>query len=241
MLPREFDRERERSILSQIANVIAVQWDEAAQLRMLCPNANVIVVPVAIEAIAPKATATRAGGRCVFVGSGSLHNVDGLRWFLDAVWPLIRREMPAAHLDIYGSVCFRIGGLPENVQTHGVVPSLDEAYETAGAVVVPLLMGSGLKVKLMEALSYASPVVTTSIGAQGLLGIAPRPFLLADSADGFAKETVRLLESSPLRRKVAAAAAQCAQRFSPTHAFAELDESMNAQLSHTTNLRKVTA
>jgi len=225
VVPRTFSAETERAILAQAANVIAIQWDDATTFRQLVPAARVVVVPVTMSP-ASKPARLAAGPRCIFVGSGSFHNVDGLRWFVDACWPLVRRAVPDAVLDVYGSVCYRLGDVPLGVTAHGVADDLTAAYSTARLAVVPLRIGSGLKVKLVEALAYGLPTITTSVGAQGLTNFAPLPFLQADDAAAFAEHCVRVMLSPDLADQLSTAALGCAQRFSPAAAFAEFDAAL---------------
>jgi glycosyltransferase involved in cell wall biosynthesis len=220
--PAGFSLDDERALLASVGNVIAIQWDDGAEFERLLPEARVVVVPVTM-AVKPAIRRDVAAARCIFVGSGSFHNVDGIRWFLDTCWPVIRAAIPEAELDVYGTVCLRLGELPSGVNVRGVAPDLAGAYADATLAVVPLQVGSGLKVKLVEALAHGLPVVTTSIGAQGLTRFEPRPFVLADSSAAFAEQCIRLLRSADAARQLSAAALRCAERFTPHAAFGELN------------------
>lgn len=222
VLPSGFDEAAERSLVSEIGNVIAIQWDEAAAFKELAPGCRVVVVPAPFEPPARK-QGSPVPFRCAFVGSGSFHNVNGVEWFLANCWPAVRRAIPQASLDIFGSVCVRLGHVPDGVNLRGVVDDLGTAYASAAAVVVPLQVGSGLKIKLVEALVYGCPVVTTSVGAQGLMGIEPRPFLLADPPERFSAEIVRLLQTPDLAASLRAASCRAAELFEPAAAFSEFD------------------
>ncbi len=230
VLPAGFDEAAERSHISEIGNLIAIQWDEAEAFKELAPGCRVVVVPAPFETPASK-QAEPVPFRCAFIGSGSFHNVNGIEWFLAECWPAVRQALPQASLDIFGSVCVRLGHVPEGVNLRGVVDDLGAAYASAAAVIVPLHVGSGLKIKLVEALVYACPVVCTSVGAQGLMGIEPRPFLLADAPERFAAEIVRLLQAPDLAASLRAAASHAAQLFEPAAAFAEFDAATGLQES----------
>jgi glycosyltransferase involved in cell wall biosynthesis len=221
VFPADFSADTERAILADIGNVIAIQWDDGAEFARLLPDARVVVVPVTMDLLPPGPRSAAEAARCVFVGSGSFHNVDGIRWFLAACWPRIRAAVPHATLDIFGTVCYRLGELPAGVTAHGVADALAPAYGRAALAIVPLQIGSGLKVKLIEALAHGMPVVTTSVGAQGLSSFAPQPFLLADAPADFAAACVRVMSDSQLAAHLSSAALECAQRFTPVAAFAE--------------------
>jgi hypothetical protein len=231
LAPASFSQDTERRLLEQAGNVIAIQWDDGAELKRLAPGARVVVVPVTTARPIDRREALAAPGRCLFVGSGSYHNYHGIRWFLDECWPAIRARVPFATLDVVGSVCFRLSGVPPGVTLRGVVADLDAVYATAAVTIVPLQIGSGLKVKLVEALSFRQAIVTTSVGAQGLAHFAPRPFVLADSAAAFAEETAALLSAPLAQRQLRIDAAHCARAFTPEAAFAEFDAAISGEFA----------
>jgi glycosyltransferase involved in cell wall biosynthesis len=218
--------EREAAILAEIDAAIAIQRDDEREIKRLAPDTRVVVVPATMD-VAPRSSAFEAiPGRCVFVGSGSFHNYDGIAWFLAECWPQIRAAAPAATLDIFGSVCFRLSDVPAGVTLHGIVDDLAPAYAAAAITIVPLRIGSGLKVKLIEAFAHAQAVVTTPVGAQGLLDLAPQPFELAESSADFAAATIALLAAPARQGELRAAAVRCAQAFTPAEAFAQLDAAL---------------
>lgn len=110
----------------------------------------------------------------VFIGLLSLpHNDDGLRWFLRTTWPLLRSRLPGAKLRVIGrnasqEVLALAARHRDSVTIAGYVPDLGEALGRAAAVINPLRFGSGIKLKVIEALGRAVPVVSTAIGAEGI-------------------------------------------------------------------------
>jgi glycosyltransferase involved in cell wall biosynthesis len=227
--PTNFNAQAERSILEEAGNVVAIQWDDAKEFRRLAPASRIVVVPAAVDVPARSNRRLADTATCLFVGSGSFHNYHGLSWFLDECWPRILSVMPSATLDVCGSVCLRLERVPKGVTLRGVVDDLRSAYQGASLALVPLQVGSGLKVKLIEALAYGLPVVTTSVGAQGLLDFQPRPFIIADSPADFVEQTLRLLGSPELRRELTAKARKCAELFTPDAAFAQFQDATSQQ------------
>ncbi|WP_216870713.1 glycosyltransferase [Modestobacter excelsi] len=220
--PADFAAEHEAAVLARMDLVLAIQWDDVATLAALAPGAAVVVTPVVVD-VEPVSSERVRSGRCLFVGSGSLHNVEALQWFLREVWPEVRRRRPDAELHVVGTVCARLGSVPAGVVLRGEVRSLAEEYERAAVAVAPLRAGSGLKVKVVEAICHGVPIVTTTVGAQGLGGLRPAPYRLADSAGEFTDAVVDLLADGPARRDVETAARTAAGLFSPGRAYAELD------------------
>lgn len=224
--PADFSEQDERAALEPFSTIVAIQWDDAGVFRRLAPHATVVVVPVSVDVTVDDRQPVP--GRCLFVGSGSLANVDGLRWFLDDCWPHVRARAPEAELHVVGTVCARVGAVPDGVVLRGEVARLDEEYARATVALVPLRTGSGLKVKIVEALCAGVPVVTTAVGAQGLSGLFPRPFLLADTPEDFTEHVVRLLFDETLRTDLERSAVTAAPLFSPESAFSGLDEALRS-------------
>ncbi|HEY1729674.1 MAG TPA: glycosyltransferase [Candidatus Baltobacteraceae bacterium] len=218
--------EVESRILADVDTVIAIQQEDAREFRRLSPGSRVIVLPATI-AMSPRRSVVEATRRrCMFVGSGSYHNYDGISWFIRECWPQIRAAIPAATLDIFGSVCYRLGEPPPGVTLHGVVDDLSPEYASASVTIVPLRVGSGLKVKLVEAFAHEQAIVTTPVGAQGLMEIEPRPFVIAHPSAEFAAATVALLSDPERQRVLRAVARRCAQSFAPDTAFGEFDDAL---------------
>jgi hypothetical protein len=131
----------------------------------------------------------------LFVG-GFQHppNVDGIRWFVSEVWPLVRRELPEARLHIAGSnTPVEVTSLAsDSVIVHGWVPDLDPLLDRARVSVAPLRVGAGVKGKINQAMSYGLPVVATSIAVEGMNLEQERQVLIADAPDAFARALTRL-------------------------------------------------
>jgi glycosyltransferase involved in cell wall biosynthesis len=126
-----------------------------------------------------------------FVGPAAYQaNAEAVGWLTRAVWPAVRRVVPEAELRLVGRGWDSLGPV-EGVTVRGYAARLDEELRQARVVVAPLLAGGGTKVKVIEGMAAARPVVTTSIGAEG---IPPSPGLIAeDQPERMAAAVVRLL------------------------------------------------
>lgn len=201
--------------LSGADTVLAAQASEAERIRAHV-SADVVVTPVLLHprALPPKRI---ENGRCLFVGSNIAPNRTGLEFLLQAVWPRVRAEVPGATLAIAGTVGQVLTGGAQGgalsslgVEVLGVVPSLEEEYARVAVCVVPLLLGTGIKIKLLEALELGKAIVSTSVGIEGLETWAHEAVAIADDADAFAGALVRLLNSEAERTAQEAAALRCA-------------------------------
>ncbi|SRR5579883_666008 len=194
----EWHFEKEAAQLCKAQVLLAIQKDEAETFRNMAPGSEVICMPVSF--VYHTHNTKQVHGRCLFVGSCSSHNVHSLQWFLESVWPIVLQTDPYCHLHVYGSVCDHIQGNFANVHLRGGVEDLKPEYGAAQVCLVPLLMGSGLKIKLVEALSHGRACVSTSIGVQGLRDIVGSAVLVADTAEEFAA-AIHTLLNNPEKRQ----------------------------------------
>ncbi len=157
-----------------------------------------------------------------FLGSAGVMNQDGLMWFHDNVLPLLE---PQYTVEIYGTVCHEQALIQRcpNLKFMGTVTELPHFYQQMDIVICPILYGAGLKIKCVEALAHGVPLVTTTIGAQGLMSHANRAFLLADEAHQFANSLHQLAHSLQLRQQLSQSAHQLIQtELTPETCFSAL-------------------
>jgi hypothetical protein len=193
-------REKEVAMLARGGTIIAIQRDEADFVTAALPEARVILAPGTRKA-EPAVAATGAPERLLFVGSRTAPNSDGLRWFLERVWPQLRAALPETRLDVVGTVAADFAGelVPEGVRLHGLVPDLAPFYRQAGIVIAPLRFGSGLKIKLVEALAWGKPMVVSPVTLQGVEETCGPAVLVADSAAAFVSAIRSLQRDGGLR------------------------------------------
>lgn len=129
-------------------------------------------------------------------------NVVGLVWFLENVWPSLLETHPDLHFDIVGKNPDKrlqdAAAIYPGIQLRGFVQDLQEIYESARVSVAPLLFGSGMKVKVLDAMARGIPTVTTPVGAEGVDYVNNRHLSVATSAEEMAAVTLKLLEDSEL-------------------------------------------
>ncbi|MEO0438957.1 MAG: glycosyltransferase [Pseudomonadota bacterium] len=129
-------------------------------------------------------------------------NVVGLVWFLENVWPSLLENHPDLRFDIVGKNPDKrlkeAAAIYPGIQLHGFVEDLQEVYESARVSVAPLLFGSGMKVKVLDAMARGIPTVTTPVGAEGVEYVNNQHLAVATSAEEMASATLKLLEDSAL-------------------------------------------
>jgi glycosyltransferase involved in cell wall biosynthesis len=181
--------------------IVAIQSAEAAILEKRLPRHRIIVAKMAADPVAQ----AQAGDSdlVLFVGSNAAPNVDGLRWFLDTCWPRVRERLPTARAFVAGTVSHAFGPPPEGVSFLGLVDDLAALYQKAGVVISPLRAGSGLKIKLIEALARGKAVVATSTTLQGVADQLIDAVQIADDPEEFTEAIVSLLSDVPLRESLA--------------------------------------
>lgn len=221
----------ERRGLARAGIVLAISEGDARVLQEMLPGRTVLTVPhgYVLQRAPPEEA---LAGRLLFVASHNDLNVHGLRWFLDEVWPQLRAGTLDPELVVCGQICEKLGAVPAGVILRGFTPSLSAEYANARVVINPVHAGTGLKVKVVEALCHGRPVISTQAGAEGISTGESQGVLIADTASEFAETARRLLEhAGQCNRLSAAAAAHATRRFSPDSAFAPFMDYLAAAVS----------
>ena len=218
--PAHLTRADEAALLNKASSIVAIQPDEAALITALCPERPVITVPMPATAV-PRTTAQpRASANLVFLGSASLPNLDGLRWFLEQVWPRLRRQRPDLTLDLLGDCALALNPLPEAVYRHGIVPNLAPALHRASLAIAPLRAGSGLKIKLLEYARHGLVTIASPAALDGLAADPSSPFIAAATAADFSRAITANLANPPNDWR---ALSYITTHYGPAQIFAPLD------------------
>ena len=126
-------------------------------------------------------------------------NIDGLLWFHREIWPIVRQRLSSAILSIVGSgsenPLFAVTKEDPTVHFRGRVPRLAPHYRGAGVSICPLRIGSGTRLKILEAMSFGNPIVSTSLGCEGLGATDAEHLLIRDEPQQFANAILELLSS----------------------------------------------
>ena len=180
--------------------------------------APITVVPIAVDTQKLHPIQRKPGSKNI-VTLGTLHyppNADGIRWFFTEVFPLIRQSVPDATLTIIGKnppqdfVDYAMNN-PAVVDLTGYVPELPPYLEQSALMVVPVRAGGGMRVRILEAFAYAMPVVTTTIGLEGIHAELEKDVLVADTVTDFADRVIALLKNTELQEKLSMSGRQLAE------------------------------
>lgn len=193
----------ERDACRRFDTVIAVSENDADKMRADYGLQHVTAIPTAVDTdyFRPDPNVARVPHSLVFTGSLDwTPNIDGLRWFVDLVMPIVARAIPNVKLNVVGrnprpDLVAGIKGRP-GVELVGRVPDVRPHVQGAVASVVPLLVGGGTRMKIFESLALQTPVVSTTIGAEGLPLVHGKHLLIADTPEDFARETIKILTDS---------------------------------------------
>jgi sugar transferase (PEP-CTERM/EpsH1 system associated) len=167
---------------------------------------NVIPNGVDLQAYVPDGVPGSPSNRVVFVGRMDYHaNVDGVLWFCRKILPYIRRQKPDVLFQIVGgfpSEDVRRLAIPGQIEVTGFVEDVRPYLKKATAVVVPLRIGGGTRLKILEAFAMGKAVISTSLGAEGISVVGGREILLADSPEQFASKVLEVLDRLELRESL---------------------------------------
>lgn len=178
--------EDEAAVLLKFDAVIAITEADAAEYRRLQPHSRIAALPSPVTPIARR-TERHGGGRIFYLGSQAHHNVDGLQWFLDQVWPLVLQHDPKLWLDVVGSIGSSLTGRYPNVVLHGRLDDFSALAGRAMFAINPVRAGSGMKIKILDYLAHGLACVTTTVGVAGFPAQHGRPLAVCDDADRFAQ------------------------------------------------------
>jgi glycosyltransferase involved in cell wall biosynthesis len=202
-------RRFEREALARFTRVVAVSERDAKKFAADgLTTARAIPTGVDLDYFSWQAP---AGGSPTVVFTGSMDweaNVDGIRFYIDEVWPRVRAQVPNAQLRVVGKnpPASLVQRNVPGVSFTGFVDDVRDHVRDADAFVIPLRVGGGTRIKAFEAMAMGLPVVSTSIGIEGLDVDDGTHFLRADSAEALATATLRLIADGALRLKLSRAA-----------------------------------
>lgn len=202
-------KDYEARLCAEFDAVVAVsEEDKAALVEAGAPAEKITVIPISVDSdqLAPVQPVALANH---ILHIGTMYwppNVDGILWFIKEVYPLIRSRRPDVVFDVVGArppeEVRALGGAGTGVNVTGYVEDTEPYMRQAGVMVVPLRAGGGMRVKILNSMSQAMPIVSTTIGCEGIEVINGCHLFVADSPQDFAKATLQLLEDRALAHQM---------------------------------------
>jgi polysaccharide biosynthesis protein PslH len=192
-----------------VTDVDRASLEEAQKLAKVTKKDRVspiTIIPIAVDTQQLQPIQRKPDSRNI-VTLGTLHyppNADGIRWFLGEVFPLIRSKLSGVTLTIIGKNppkdFLKLAEDKNNgIVVTGFVPELNPYFAESGLTVIPVRAGGGMRVRILEAFARAMPVVTTTVGLEGIQAQPGKDVLVADSPDDFADAVIRLLNNEALQ------------------------------------------
>jgi polysaccharide biosynthesis protein PslH len=214
---RKLRREEVEAFAGADAVAFTSREDEQQALA-LCSSLRSTVVPngVDVEYFRRLPEHPPPDGRTiVFFGTlAYFPNQDGMLHFLGETWPRLQQLRPDVRLRIIGPrpTTEVLRHRRPNVEVTGRVDDLRPHLARAAAIIVPLRVGGGTRLKIVEAMAMARPIVSTTVGAEGIDAVPERDLLIGDTPDAFAAQVRRLLDSPELGTRIGASARALAER-----------------------------
>lgn len=201
-------QKNELNVCRQADRVLTVSDEDKSTLNGLCPSLdNVTCVPIGVD-VDYFQHVERVSDSKNILSIGTMYwppNVDSMLYFCRDILPIVKTEIPDCTVTIAGQRPFEsILALASDpsINVTGYVSDSREMSKNCGVFVVPLRSGSGVRVKILNALAMGLPVVSTSVGAEGLAVESGKHLLLADTPGDFARAVVEVLRSPELAEEI---------------------------------------
>lgn len=205
----------ERELYARCALILSIQEEEAETMRRLSPSTRVETLPMGMDFGRFRARAPEAPPIVLLVASWDYPpNAEGGRTFLERAWPRVRAAMPAARLRLAGkhlSPALADLGARAGAEVVGYVDDVTVEFARASLMVVPLWMGTGVRVKVVEGLAAGVPIASTTVGVEGLGLTAGEQVAVADDPEALGDVVVGLLRDPARTRALGEAGHACAR------------------------------
>lgn len=213
---------------------ITVSAADAQMLQRICPGAKTAVVPNGVDTdyFAPRPGEETPA--LIYTGGMNMFaNRDAVEWFIEAIWPRIKAAVPETQFYAIGQrpspkVLQAVANDP-SIHAPGFVDDVRPWVAKSAVYVVPLRVGGGTRLKMVDAMAQGKPIVATTVGAEGIDGKHAEHFMLADEPEAFARVVIDLLRD-PVRRQQLGAAARL--RAEQRYAWPILGESLAGHYAH---------
>ncbi|HWP85662.1 MAG TPA: glycosyltransferase, partial [Terriglobia bacterium] len=197
-------QQRELEIYRQADLILAISPEDRRKMLAEVPELEIELLPMAAD-IAPAGPGFEDRAGLFFAGNfDNAANQEGMQWFLEQVWPRVRKELPGAALHVAGNnIPAALASAGAGIVSLGHLPSLEPALQRHRVFISPVRFGTGIKTKNLAALAAGIPLVTTTVGAEGMNLRHGEEALLADTPEEFAAAVVRAYQDRALWESLA--------------------------------------
>ena len=195
---------REEEVYGRADLVLHITEADKKRFLELCPNLQTELLPMQAEG-APEGPGFAERDGVLFLGNfDNLANGDALQWMLESIWPLVIKEEPGLTLFVAGNAAPKdLEKLYANVKCLGRVEELAPVFAACRVFAAPVRYGTGINTKNLQALAHGLPIVTTSVGAEGIGLEDGVNALVTDKAREFAVSVLRLHRDVVLWKRIA--------------------------------------
>ena len=192
----------ELGVLKSVDGIVPITLDDASELEKLGVEIPIQVIPIGIDvsSIELKEPKNDAIHLYHLDAMDWEPNVDGINWFIHEIWPQLEAKLPQVRCSLAGRKmpASLLSYSSKNLKVEGEVSSVAEFVSDKNVAIIPLRSGSGMRVKIVEALAFGKVVITTSLGASGIPFEDGKNILIANTANEFV-EKVTFLDENPER------------------------------------------
>lgn len=193
----------EAQVVSRVDHVLACSNEDRALLRAMAPDQRISVVPNGVDTGLFRSSLMHREEPCRMVFVGGMNwfpNRDAIRWFDQQVMPELVKQESRILLDVVGKPDdgMRIQHV-QHVSMHGFVDDTRPYLEKSAVVIVPIRVGGGTRLKVLEAMSMGKALVSTTVGVEGIQVEHRKHVLIADTPEEFAASVVELMSDAELR------------------------------------------
>lgn len=225
-LQATLQRQEEQRWCGSFAMNMMVSEGDSADLEAIAPTAKRCVVPNGVDLEYFHAAPLGPGKRLVFVGGLNWYpNRDGFEYFASAIVPRVRKVHPDVEIDWIGTGAELVSAstaAQAGIRLTGRVPDVRPLVHAAQCFVVPLRVGGGSRLKILDAWAMGKAVVSTSVGCEGLAAIDDANIVIADDPQSFADAISRLLENASLAERIGREGRRTAESLYSWHSLGQV-------------------
>jgi|Deesub1362A_J573_1020465.scaffolds.fasta_scaffold00985_4 glycosyltransferase involved in cell wall biosynthesis len=204
----------EKAICEKADLILTISEEDSQTLaRIINSNSKIFTIPPCIErnphSFIPVKKKKKNTRTAVLTFVGPLYwppNAEGIKWFVEEVWPILRAEKPEITLQVVGAgqdaLWKKFFSTKPGIKALGYVKDLNTVYQKTDVFIAPFKTGGGVRLKILDAMKAGIPVVTTKVGSKGLKVNSGEHVLIADKAFDFAKAIIAVLDNKSFSERL---------------------------------------